>query len=192
MGDERVNAAVELILEQIAEKEQEIARLRDTANAFCAALGAPLPFPDAVGSAGASTALRRDVVKPDQFVNFSAPSTAARAFLEWRKEKGAASADDIFDALQRGGFLFEQRDQNDAKNGLRIALGKDGAIIRLPNGFYGLAAWYPDARKERAKKKEQKPASTSAASAPSAEAKPNRLTSADDFLGAQNLTESES
>jgi hypothetical protein len=43
--------------------------------------------------------------------------------------------------LKRGGFVFDGNDA-DAKNGLRIALGKDNQIGKLPNGTYGLNAWY--------------------------------------------------
>jgi len=73
----------------------------------------------------------------------------ARAFLEWRgQSKGAATVDAIYDALHRGGYSFGNVSASDAKNNLRIAMGKDREVRRLPNGHYGLWDWYPQVRRE--------------------------------------------
>lgn len=99
-----------------------------------------MPYPEAENDTGRGNS---SMLRPDQFTKHTAPSTAARAFLELRGERlGAATIDEIHEALKRGGYLFDARDDNAAKAALRIALGKDVQVLRLPNGAYGIAAWY--------------------------------------------------
>jgi hypothetical protein len=147
MSDPRAQQAIDFINDKIAEHEREIVQLKTAANSLAAVAGLPAPHAD-VGGATTGTGGRL-AIRPDQFTAAAAPSVAARAYLELRgKERGAASADEIFDALMTGGYPFEQKDDRDAKSGLRIALGKDRQITALRNGFYGLAAWYPNLKRE--------------------------------------------
>src|SRR5688572_25887196 len=111
--DDRVRLGLEPLLEQIEQKEGELSKLKEAANLYATTLGAEPPFPDL---ASAKSATRREAIRPDQFAKHSAPSAATRAFLEWRGEtRGAATIDDIYDALQRGGFAFEHRNPDEAK-----------------------------------------------------------------------------
>lgn len=150
MADQRVAGALQLIDEQISAKRAEIAMQMKLANQLAATAGVEPPYkdieePTAAGPGGA--------IRPDQFANHSAPSTAARAYLEMRgKARGAATIDAIYDALVQGGYNFSSS-ASDAKNSLRIALGKDANVHRLPNSHYGLTAWYPNMGKAKEKNK---------------------------------------
>lgn len=88
-------------------------------------------------------------IKPDEF--YKQPlATAARRYLEMRKnvELGPASADEIYDALVRGGFEFPSRDIDNQKRGLQVSLSKNTLVFRkLPNELYGLADWYRGVRR---------------------------------------------
>jgi hypothetical protein len=137
MTDARVSGALEYIDEQIKGHQEKIRRLKMTANDMASEAGLSPPYSD-IEAADAKTGTSR--VRADQFANYAAPSSAARAFLEWRtKDKGAASGEEIFEALRTGGFPIDA----DGLGGLRIALAKDRAVVRLQNGTYGLAEWYP-------------------------------------------------
>jgi hypothetical protein len=138
----------EVFARQIAVHEAKIRDLQRAANTLAESLGVPLPYD--VQAEGSTPAVAARTIRADQFANYGAPSTAARAFLEWRgKERGAAAAEEIYDALVLGGFAFDARNPESAKQGLRIALAKDQQIHKLANGAYGLAAWYPNASKGR-------------------------------------------
>lgn len=150
MADQRVTGALELIHEQITAKQAEIAMQKKLANQLAATAGMDPPYSDIEepNAPGQSSAIR-----PDQFANHSAPSTAARAYLEMRgKARGATTIDAIYDALVQGGYNFGAS-ATDSKNSLRIALGKDLQVHRLPNSHYGLTAWYPNMGKPKEKGK---------------------------------------
>lgn len=173
-GDEELEkqlaGVVELAEAKIALLRAEIAKVQKGTNAFFEAMGRDPYYADVEDG---ESARQRDSVRRDQFVNYNAPSTAARAYLDWRgPARGAASIDEIYDALFAGGYGFEQKDANEAKNGLRIALGKDGAVHRLANGFYGLTSWYPDARKEKKKSAKDGKAANSTPEPPVANSEP--------------------
>jgi hypothetical protein len=143
MADPRYHAALEAKLEEIGALQVKLVEEQRFANMLATMAGEAPPFESVESQSVASTA----TVRSDQFANYGAPSEAARAFLAWRGQaKGSASLDAVFDALEKGGFIFGST-KNDAKGGLRIALGKDNLVHRLPNGTYGLREWYPNARK---------------------------------------------
>lgn len=145
MADDRANGAIELLKEMIDKLLAEVAEKKKMANQFAEIAGLPKVYDDIdepQQTAGAN-------LRPDMFANFSAPSAAARAFLEWRTAaKGATTADVIYEALVKGGYSFGASNASDAKNNLRIAMGKDREVRRLPNGAYGLWDWYPNAKRD--------------------------------------------
>src|SRR4051794_20522748 len=104
MTDRRVVDAIEFIREQVQDLERKISQLKGTANQLAVAAGLPPEFEDAEAPKQTQRA-----IKPDQFAVYSAPSTAARAYFEWRgKDRGAASFEEIHDALVTGGYPFER------------------------------------------------------------------------------------
>lgn len=140
MASEQLASALDLINKKIAGAYETIRNLKNAANALAASEGNPAVYQDIVEEGTQSTASRG--IRPDQFTALPSPSTAARAYLEIRgKDVGAATLDDIFDSLKKGGYAFDGND-SEAKKGLSIALGKDGQVKRLSNGYYGLMSWY--------------------------------------------------
>jgi|GEM_PF-3983107 len=84
-------------------------------------------------------------------------ATAVREYLMQRGPSdrgglGAASVNEIFEALISGGYQPETDDETNAKRGLRIALTKNSSTFyRVPGrdssaGAYGLLEWYPNAK----------------------------------------------
>jgi hypothetical protein len=143
MADPRYHAALEAKMEEIVALQAKLAEEQRFANMLATMAGETAPFENVESPAAVASA----AIRSDQFANYGAPSEAARAFLSWRgQSKGSASLEVIFDALEKGGFIFGST-KNDAKGGLRIAMGKDSLVHRLPNGTYGLREWYPNARK---------------------------------------------
>src|SRR5438552_14912441 len=127
---------LEVLIGKANDLMEKAARAQRFANEFAADLGKALPFEN-VDAETHSTG--RVAIKADAFANTPTPSTAAREFLEMRKQAGAASFDEIFEALKRGGYHFGSS-INTAKANLKIALGRDRQVRRLQNGHYGLWA----------------------------------------------------
>lgn len=78
--------------------------------------------------------------------------TAARELLVMRKTAGgsAAKVRDIFEGLKAGGFQFETKDDHVAVISVRNMLTKRSETFqKLPNGTYGLKAWYPHAKQSK-------------------------------------------
>jgi len=144
------DAAIETIRNDIA------ARMR-TVNDLCKLKGQPPMYPDADGAAGVTSGK----IRPDQWYTVGI-STAAREFLAMRQQAGVgpATLDEIYSALVSGGFKFESRDEPAAKAALKQSLTKNSIIFhRLPNGLYGLQAWYPNHKANEEEKEKARGAS---------------------------------
>ena len=154
MADDRVLPAIEFIQEHIDRLLTQVAEQKDLANKLASAAGLE-PIYSEIERPGESKSGSVAKILPDQFANYTAPSAAARAYLETRSRlpNRTATLDVIFDALEQGGFAFASNTA-DAKNGLKISLGKDYQVRKLPNDQYGLTEWYPNVtiKRERAKK----------------------------------------
>lgn len=139
--------ALETMDRTIADHLAKAATLKRAANMMASGAGLPQPYSDADVEVHAGGGLR---IRSDQFVVEKAPASAARAYLALRgKDRGATTADDIYEALVRGGYDFGSLKEPDAKSGLKIALAKDGKVHRLRNGHFGLREWYGIADEER-------------------------------------------
>jgi len=122
----------------IEDLKNEIAARMRMVNGLLKLQGKDPLFPDS--DTFASTGSMK--IRPDQFYS-KGLSTAAREFLNMRKDSGPATLDEIYAALVRGSFKFDA-DEANAKPALKQSLTKNTAIFhRLPNGTYGLAEWYP-------------------------------------------------
>ena len=87
-------------------------------------------------------------LRADQFYG-KVLTTAAREYLEMRKasSRGPSSPREIYEALVEGGYKFDTKNDVNAVIGLRQTLRKNSSVFhRLPNGQYGLLAWYPNAK----------------------------------------------
>lgn len=125
----------------------QAAKAQARANEFAIDYDLSVPFPD-IQTPQAATGSRIQI-RPDQFANHTAPSGATREYLELRGSKlGAATLEEIFEALHAGGFAFSSPNPTTAMGGLKVALGKDKRIRQLRNGTFGLWVWYPNARRD--------------------------------------------
>lgn len=151
------------IADLVAKIEERMKPIRDDmrmVNILCGHAKLPPRFPDVeTQRTGGSQNFRRD-----QF--FGKPlATVVREYLEIRGPSdrgglGAATVNEIYDALIAGGYKPETSDEVNAKRGLRIALTKNSAAFyRVPGGAYGLLEWYPNAREQKAD--DEKPVRTS-------------------------------
>src|ERR1043166_814004 len=143
---EHLKESITELQEQLRSQEQEVADTKRLINMLAKRAGMPQIYSDtdaeSIQSLGAIT--------PDRF--YGRPlATVIREYLMMRKAGGlgSASVNEIYDALVRGGYKFEAKDDENAKRGLRISLMKHKTMFhKLPNGTFGLLEWYPSVRTE--------------------------------------------
>jgi hypothetical protein len=173
MKDE-VAKAIEVLRQKITSKEDEATKLKQVVNEFCADENEPPIYPNITTDSVSAAQLRSDQFYGDTL------SGAARTYLEMRKASGggAASVEEIYQALKAGGYSFDTKNETNARNGVRLALRKNSVTFhKLPNGQYGLCSWYgvkgakPEdvhARRKRGGGKRRKRNKTATPSAPTA------------------------
>jgi hypothetical protein len=89
-------------------------------------------------------------IRADQFANHSAPGVAARAYLDVRgKSIGAASLEDICDALKRGGYDFDASSEGDAKGTSASPWGRTLRSAGCRTAPTGCWPWRQEARTAR-------------------------------------------
>ena len=151
--DKTMRTTIETLMGKVEAKSQEIAELKRTVNFLAREAGGEPQYPDeAANSSGGGLG----TIAPDQFYG-DTPTRAARKYLELRRR--AVPAEEILEALDRGGFDFDAQGwkKNQLRN-LSISLSKNSAIFhRLPNGTYGLVSFYPSIQAEKKKKPGQPP-----------------------------------
>lgn len=142
-----LEATIQSLVQVIEQDEVQTAENKRTVNRLCAKAGKPPIYPDADRAAGGA---QLGGIRPDEY--YGQPlASAIRMILEARKASGlgAATVREIYEALIKGGFRFEAKDEN-AVRGLRQSLSKNSVTFhKLPNGTYGLLEWYPGAKAAR-------------------------------------------
>jgi hypothetical protein len=142
-------SAIAEIKSKIAAKEREILPLRITVNELCKIAGLPEEYPgaDASGNDRTTTATTSLNWRSDQF--FGRPlATCVAEYFEARKKagmEGPATIDDIFEALQAGGFKFEGATGSEAntKRAIKISLTKNTAqFVKVKDDLFALKKWY--------------------------------------------------
>jgi len=144
-----INAAISVLRHQLQEQLQEVVETKKTINSLCRRTGQEIMFTDL------DTPSSVGVTRSDQYYGKS-PTVAAREYLDSRKGSGACKADEIVNALEQGGFDFDSVGwkPSDRPRSLAISMSKNSAIFhRLPNGTFGLIAWYPDVAEKRKSEK---------------------------------------
>lgn len=159
MADDLAGAFA-ILEKQIAEGEQKVLTAKRAINALCEAAKLPPRYPDleSMGDGG-TPGIGISNIQPDTFYG-KKQSTAVRMYMEMRKGRdlGPAKPREIFQALKEGGYQFESKDETVALIGLRALLRKNTVTFhKLPNGSYGLASWYPDAKSKRPSETERAP-----------------------------------
>jgi hypothetical protein len=145
------------------------AELERTINTLCKEAGYAPRYTEATSTS--STKVTH--ISDDTFYG-QKQTPAMRTYLEMRKTQnlGPATAREIYDAIKAGGYVFEAKDATTALVGMRALLRTQPNVFhRLPQGTWGLTAWYPDAKKPK-----DEPKKKSAAARKSGAAKKLRST----------------
>jgi hypothetical protein len=159
-------AALEVLERRLTEMERKANVLVETINDLRAEDGLPPRPPFGTGGGGGagsgSGGATLSQIKPDTFYGKKL-QTAVREYLEMRwtaagNHTDPATPKEIHDAITKGGYQFDAKTPEIALVGLRALLRKRSAFFhKLPNGTYGLTAWYPDAKKPKAEAEEEEP-----------------------------------
>jgi hypothetical protein len=144
MHAEQTIADLEKRLNELRAEEK---RIITAINCLCDVTGQPHKYEEAIPEQHQNSTIR-----PDQY--YGRPlATVTAEVLEKRKEAGigAATLDQIYTELSRGGFKFEGKNDGIQKRGLAISMSKNTKFHKLPNDTWGLTEWYPKAREDKEK-----------------------------------------
>ena len=145
-----LNPAIQFLQGKWEEAQRKADELLSALNVLRAETGlAAFQGGLAAPNAGAAGSATLATITNDTF--YSKPQQRAiREYLEMRKAAnlGPAKPREIYDALVQGGYEYEAKSPDIAMVGLRALLRKRTHVFhKLPNGTYGLTAWYPNAKK---------------------------------------------
>ena len=118
---ENYRKAIEDLERNLQNQLDEISYTKKAINLLCKQLGEPPRFDDV-----AKEVVKGSSARPDQFFN-KPLATAVREYLQMRG--AAATVDEIYDALERGGFEFVGKNEAIKKRGLQISLSKSRRIF---------------------------------------------------------------
>lgn len=138
--------AIAALQGELADVERKARELKSTINVLCKHAGQPELYPNVETEQSGTASIGS--IKADTFYG-KVIGTAAREYLEMRKvaNLGPATPREIYDALVQGGYQFETKNEQVALVSLRSNLRKNSRTFhKLPNGQYGLLAWYPNAK----------------------------------------------
>jgi hypothetical protein len=162
---EHIKKTIEEMQAKLREHEDAVVSTKKLINQLCGYAGLDIMYPDTELHVSGGSALS---VRRNSF--FGRPlTTCVKEFLEMRKRGGqdAANLDEIFKALQDGGYhLDEISSKSDAeqKRGVAISLGKNSTtFVRLASKDWGLREWYPALKKKRENGKGDSPEGDAAA-----------------------------
>ncbi len=159
--DNALQSAVEVLLAKLEAQEQTVRDTKKMINDLLRHIGKEPMFADLAEP----SSTRSMSIRPDQF--YGRPlATVAKEVLEAKGH--AMPAQDIMDALERGGYDFDAQGwkEKDRLRNFSITLAKNTTgFHRLPNGHFGLPKWYPEAvnRKQSAKTERESAPSEQAA-----------------------------
>jgi hypothetical protein len=138
-----LDQAIDEIVAKITALENEIRDQKKTVNTLCAVAGR-----EELYQLDAPEEAVPNRVRADQF--YGQPlATAVRTILVMRKQQnlGAATINEIFEALSKGGYTFNTKTDDVGRASLRNSLSKNTVTFhKLPNGRFGLLSWYPNAK----------------------------------------------
>ena len=147
MASEHLRMAIQELEAKLREQLAQAAKTKSGINQLAELAGIPIPYPET------EEKVTSRAMRPDVFYGKSL-QTAMREYLHMRgPQTGPATVNEIYEALVAGGHQFEAKNEANAKRIIRITLTKRSAIFhKLPNGSYGLLAWYPNAKTAKAAK----------------------------------------
>jgi hypothetical protein len=139
---ENIQRTITELQQHLNDLEADAIDTKRTINSLCRRINQPPIYPDAQleRSQGITTPVRGDEY-------YGKPlATVVRWVLEARQAAnlGPATINELYDAMAKGGYLFDAKSEDNAKRGLRISLAKNTTTFhRLPTGKFGLTEWYP-------------------------------------------------
>lgn len=142
-----LQGAIKVLVSKVDQKTQELADMKRMINSLCREDGQPILYSDADLVVKGSGAM--PVLDSDEYYG-KAPTVAARLYLEKRGK--AVPLDEILDALEMGGFDFDNQGwpEDQRLRQLGSSMGKNSLIFhRLPNDTWGLMKWYPEVEKKK-------------------------------------------
>jgi hypothetical protein len=146
---DHIRKTVETFVAKAEQLERDLLDTKRTVNMLLKQLGDPPRYN--LETKSDETAAVHGSWRTDEFYGQPLASVVKRILLA-RKAAGlgAASINDIFEAMKAGGFQFGSQDDVNAKTVLRQSLRKNTAVFhRLPsNGNYGLKEWYPNVKEK--------------------------------------------
>jgi hypothetical protein len=138
-------------------REEALANVMEherTINSLCKEAGYPIRYTESA----ANHATKVTQISDDTFYG-QKQTPAMRTYLDMRKAQGLGPATprEIYEAIKSGGYVFEAKDAEVALVGMRALLRTQPNIFhKLPQGTWGLTAWYPDAKKPKEELKPKK------------------------------------
>lgn len=136
---------IEIFEKKLADQLAVVRSSKQLINQLCIEAGLPSRYADATTNEKSGPNL---IIKSDQFYG-QPQASCIREILEMRRalEQGPATINEIYESLVEGGFLFDTKNDDNAKRGLRISITKNSALFhKLPNGKIGMLEWYPNAK----------------------------------------------
>ena len=130
---EYIKMAIEDLERKLQHQLEEASETKKAINVLCKQLGEPVRFADV-----STEIVRASSVRPDQF--FKKPlATAVREYLQMKGS--AATVDEIYEALQKGGFNFVGKNAAIKKRGLQISLSKSRRIFAYVKASDTFGLW---------------------------------------------------
>jgi hypothetical protein len=122
---------------------EDVATTKRTINSLCKMIGLDERYADSTPEE--LTGLR--TIRSDQF-HGRPLATVITEYMTMRRKVGQSpgSVNEIYDALKAGGYVFDTKNEENAKRSLRASLSKNPKFYKLPGGEYGLREWYPTAK----------------------------------------------
>lgn len=149
---DHIHKTIEDALAELKRHEDAALETKKLVNQLCTFAKIPIKFPDL----SETQATRIGATSRNAF--YGQPlSKCVREYLEWRKENcptKEATLDEIMAALKEGNYDLASvsKDYDGQKRGVAISLGKNTSTFhKLPNGDFGLVAWYSNIRAKRQK-----------------------------------------
>ena len=159
-----LEAAINDLTVKLQKQMDDVSETKRAINVLMRMVGKDPAWPDEAPELARSAALN---IEPDEY--YGRPlATCVQEYLEARKKatgKQAIDVADILKALEQGGFDFKAAGWRDSDRlrSLSISLAKNNKVFhRLPNGMFGLLAWYPEATNKKEQKEKSEPATETA------------------------------
>lgn len=139
--------AIAALQEQLAKEQRAVTETKKMINKLSEFAGQPAPYPVTEDA----EAISIGAIRSDTFYGKKL-ATAMREYLEMRRTAnlGPAETREIYEAVIKGGYQFEAANATNAMTGMRQLMTKNtNQFHKLPNGAWGLTAWYENIKASR-------------------------------------------